>query len=104
MYLIKYSVVGLYNVLREKYLSNFTNSKIDTKIFAIYNFSRSLLNVIFGVFASILLQITNISNAMIIFGIVSLIIIVAVLKYMKNKVGLEPKEYSKLELKYDVKV
>lgn len=104
MYIIKYSVVGLYNVLREKYLSNFTNSKIDTKIFAIYNFSRSLLNVIFGVFASALLQKTNISNAMLIFGIVSLIIITIVLKYMKDKVGLDPEKYSKTELKYDTKV
>lgn len=103
MYVIKYSVVGLYNVLREKYLSNFTNSKIDTKIFAIYNFTRSLLNVIFGVFASILIDKVNISEAMVIFGIFSLLIISTTLIYMKNKVGLDSKQYSEIELKYDEK-
>lgn len=104
MYSIKYIVEGLYNVLREKYLSNFTNSKIDTKIFAIYNFSRSLLNVILGIFASILIDNLDISNAMVIFGIISLLIVQSVLIYMKDKVGLDPKQYSKEELKYDVKV
>lgn len=104
MYVIKYSVVGLYNVLRDNYLSNFTNSKIDTKIFAIYNFCRSLLNVLFGIFASILIDKVNISQAMMIFGITSLAIVSFVLTYMKNKVGLDPKEYSEIELKYDEKI
>lgn len=104
MYVIKYSVVGLYNVLRDNYLSNFTNSKIDTKIFAIYNFCRSLLNVLFGIFASILIDKVNISEAMMIFGITSLAIVSFVLTYMKNKVGLDPKEYSEIELKYDEKI
>ena len=41
---------------------------------------------------------------MIIFGITTFVIISVVLVYMKNKVGLEPKEYSETELKYDMKV
>lgn len=91
-------------VFKAKNLSNFTNSKIDTKIFAIYNFCRSLLNVLFGIFASILIDKVNISEAMMIFGITSLAIVSFVLTYMKNKVGLDPKEYSEIELKYDEKI
>lgn len=103
MYIIKYIVVGLYNVLLIKYLSNFTNSKIDTKIFAINSFANSITSVIFGLFAAKLLKIIPISNAMLVFGTFSLIMIIITLVYMKNKVGLEPTQYSKYELKYDNK-
>lgn len=104
MYVIKYTMVGLYNVLLIKYLSNFTNNKIDTEIFAINNFCSSVIGVLFGVFASVLIDNMETPNAMIIFGIFSLVIISTILVYMKNKVGLEPQKYSKTELKYDVKV
>lgn len=104
MYVIKYTMVGLYNVLLIKYLSNFTNNKIDTEIFAINNFCSSVIGVLFGVFASVLIDNMETPNAMIIFGIFSLAIISTILVYMKNKVGLEPQKYSKTELKYDVKV
>ncbi len=103
MYVIKFIMVGLYNVFLIKYLSNFTNSKIDTRIFAINNFCSCILGVVFGIFASILIENMKTSSAMLIFGGTSLIIISIVLIYMRNKVGLDPKEYSEIELKYDVK-
>ncbi len=104
MYVIKYTMVGLYNVLLIKYLSNFTNSKIDTKIFAINNFCSSVIGVLFGIFASMLIDNMTTSNAMIVFGTTAFVLISIILIYMKNKVGLEPQKYSKAELKYDVKV
>lgn len=103
MYIIKYVAVGLYNVLIIKYLSNFTNSQIDTKIFAINSFVASITAVVFGFSASKLIENLPVPIAMITFGVVSFIIMSAVLIYMKNKVGLEPKMYSELELKYDSK-
>lgn len=104
MYVIKYMMVGLYNVLLIKYLSNFTNSKIDTKIFAVNSFNSSIISVIFGLFASNLLNFMNIQKAMISFGITTLIIVILVLLYMRKRVGLDPKHYSELELKYETKV
>lgn len=103
MYVVKYTMVGLYNVLLIKYLSNFTNSKIDTKIFAINSFCSSIIGVALGIFASKLVEDLVTSTAMIIFGITTFIVISIVLIYMKNKVGLEPKQYSEIELKYDMK-
>lgn len=103
MYIIKYVAVGLYNVLIIKYLSNFTNSQIDTKIFAINSFVASITAVVFGLGASKLIESLPVPIAMITFGVVSFIIMSVVLLYMKNKVGLEPKMYSELELKYDNK-
>lgn len=104
MYVVKFAMVGLYNVLLIKYLSNFTNNQIDTRIFAINNFGSCMLGVTFGFFASILIDNMTTSNAIIIFGIFSLLIISIILIYMKNKLGLNPEKYSKLELKYDSKV
>ena len=103
MYIVKYISVGLYNVLIIKYLSNFTNSQIDTKIFAINNFVASITAVFFGLIASKLIEVLPIPIAMISFGLFAFIIMSAVLVYMKNKVGLNPQKYSELELKYDNK-
>lgn len=104
MYIIKYLTVGLYNVLIIKYLSNFTNAQIDTKIFAINSLVSSITAVCFGFVASRLLESLPIPIAMITFGMISFIIMSIVLFYMKNKVGLEPNMYSDFELKYDKKV
>lgn len=104
MYIIKYIAVSLYNVLIIKYLSNFTNSQIDTKIFAINSFTSSIVSVIFGLWASKLIEVLPVPIAMIAFGVISFIIMSFVLMYMKNKVGLEPKMYSELELKYDNRI
>ena len=101
MYIIKYSMVGLYNVLVIKYLSNFTNHKIDSKIFAVNSFNSSVLSVIFGLLGAGLLKIMPIQNAMLIYGTISFVIIIIVLAHMRERVGLEPSQYSKLELKYD---
>lgn len=104
MYIIKYISVGLYNVLLTKYLSNFTNQQIDTKIFAVNSIITSISSAIYGVFASRLVDEFNTGISMIIFGIVSLIMIILTLLYIKNKVGLDPKEYSNYELEYEMKV
>ena len=104
MYVIKYVVVGLYNVLLIKYLSNFTNSQIDTKIFAINSFCTSVTSAVAGIFASRLIDNFSTAEAMIIFGAFSAIILTIALLYMKNRFGLEPSKYSELEVKYDSKV
>lgn len=104
MYIVKYVVVGLYNVLLIKYLSNFTNSQIDTKIFAINSFCTSVTSALAGILASKLISDSTTAEAMIVFGAFSAIILTIALLYMKNRFGLEPSKYSDLEVKYDSKV
>lgn len=104
LYMIKYMSVGLYNVLYIKYLSNFTNSKIDTKIFAINSFLGATFSIIFGVIASALVRFMPTNKSMVLFGALSFLIIIFTLKYMKKRVGLKPEEYSEIELKYDSRV
>ena len=104
MYIIKYIMVGLYNVLLIQYLSNFTNQAIDTKIFGINNFCSCVVSALFGIIASILVKYMPTANTMIFFGWGSLILIGCILIYISDKVGLDPKQYSVLELKYDTKI
>lgn len=92
---------GIYYTIIEKYLRNFTNEKIDTKIFAVKNLFGGVFRVIAGLFASFLLDKTTTANSMIIIGTIFTLVFILTEKYMENRVGLKPEEYSKEETKYD---
>ena len=92
---------GIYNSSIERYLRNFTNEKIDTKIFAARNLVSGIVRIITGLFASFLLARISTDYSMLIMGIVFTIIYILTGKYMKERVGLKPEEYSKEERKYD---
>lgn len=100
-YGIKFICVGIYDSLMEKYLSNFTNQKIDTKIFTTNNFCKSIATAIAGIGGAFLLERMETAYCMIIVGIIFAILMTLVSKYMKTRVGLDPNEYTKEELKYD---
>ena len=100
-YIIRYSYQGIYYPLTEKYLSNFSNEKIDTKIFTARNFLKSIMGAVIGVIASFLLDRINISYCMLIMGILTIVFTMLMDKYMKTRVGLKPEQYSKEEVKYD---
>lgn len=101
MYIVRYIVNSIYYNLTEKYLRNFANEEIDTKIYTVKNLLKSIVSAIIGIFASFLLDRMNTAYCMIILGAVSTVLLVLVVKYMKKRVGLKPEEYSKEERKYD---
>ena len=92
---------GLYYTLIDKYLRNFTNEKIDTKIFATKNLFVGVFRVIAGLIASFLLDKTTTAYSMIIIGTIFTIVFIVTQKYMENRVGLNPDKYSNEETKYD---
>lgn len=100
-YIIRYAYKGIYYPLIEKYLRNFANEKIDTKIFTAKNFLGSILSALTGIMASFLLDRMNITYCMIIIGCITIIFTILMSKYMKTRVGLKPEEYSKEEREYD---
>ena len=100
-YIIKYVVNSIYYSLMEKYLRNFANEDIDTKIYTVKNLIKSISSAIVGVFAAFLLDRMSTAYCMIVFGIVFTILIILTISYMKTRVGLKPEEYSKEERKYD---
>ena len=93
--------MGMFHTIIDKYLRNFSNEKIDTKIFAAYNLFRSIFRMLAGLLASFLLDKMATTYCMIIIGILFTIIYILLGKYMKTRVGLKPEEYSNEERKYD---
>ena len=100
-YITRYICSGIYYALIEKYLSNFTNKDIDTKVFTANNLVRSVTSAGIGVFASFLLDRMETAYCMILIGVVFGILMLLVNKFMKTRVGLKPEQYSKEEVKYD---
>lgn len=92
---------GMYYTIRDKYLGNFSNKKIDTKIYTVNQLFGNISKVIAGIIASFLLDKMNTAYCMITIGIMFTIIYLLTEKYMKTRVGLKPEEYSKEERKYD---
>lgn len=93
--------MGMFHTIIDKYLRNFSNEKIDTKIFAAYNLFRSVFRMLAGLLASFLLDKMATVYCMIIIGVLFTIIYILLGKYMKTRVGLKPEEYSNEERKYD---
>ncbi len=100
-YLGKYIFTAMYFPLIEKYLSNFTNEEIDTKIFTANNFLKGVSGALSGILASFLLDRMETAYCMVIIGIIFGILLLLVNRFMKTRVGLKPEEYSKEEVKYD---
>ena len=92
---------GMYYTIIDKYLRNFTNKEIDTKIFAAKNLFCSVVRVMGGLFASFLLDKMTTAYCMIIIGVIFTIAFILTERYMRKRVGLKPEEYSKVETKYD---
>lgn len=92
---------GMYYTIIDKYLRNFTNKQIDTKIFATKNLFCNIIRVIGGLFASFLLDKMTTAYCMIIIGVIFMIAFILTERYMSSRVGLKPEEYSKEETKYD---
>lgn len=100
-YMIRYSYQAMYYPLTERYLRNFSNEKIDTKIFTARNFLKSVLSAVIGIIGSFLLERINISYCMLIIGVSTIILTILMSQYMKTRVGLKPQEYAKEELQFD---
>ncbi len=100
-YIVARYAHGMYYTIIDRYLRNFTNKNIDTKIFAVKNLCVNFVSAIAGMLSSFLLDKTTTAYAMITVGIVFTIAFILMGKYMKSRVGLKPEEYSKEERKYD---
>lgn len=103
LYLIQYAIKGPYMGLMTRYMNNFTNRGIRPKITALKQLSANLFTAIISMLCAILLDITTTANTFIIVGCIATIFIVLLLDYMRDKVGLKPKEYSEEDLKYSTK-
>lgn len=103
LYFIQQSVRGPYMGLMSRYLNNFTNKKIRSKISAFKNLTANLSTAIFTFVCSLLLSVTTTANTFIIVGCIATIALVLILDYMKDKVGIKPEYYTKEDVKYSIR-
>lgn len=101
-YIIRYSDKGLLYSLPNRYMRNFADSKIVSKIFASKGFVEAILKAFLGVIASVLLNYMSTAQAMTLLGICFLVTVIIILSYMKTRVGLKPEEYEKEDIEYKV--
>lgn len=101
VYLVGKFAHGMFYAIMDKYLRNFTNKDIDTKVFAGKNLFVNIVSVVMGILASFLLDKMKTAYCMIIVGTAFTIMYILMGRYMKTRVGLKPEQYSKEERKYD---
>lgn len=94
--------VSIWYILEAKYLKNFTKEDTRNKITFAYEFIGGIVASFFSVVGGLLLNILNVRNAFLVVGIVALVTIIIVLNYMKTRFGLEPEEYKKEDIEFEV--
>lgn len=89
-----YAARAIYDVLIKRYLGNFADKDLLPKIYSVNSLGKNLIRAIIGITGSCIIGICSKAYiATIIMGSVFVILMVAVLLYMKTRVGLKPEEY-----------
>lgn len=100
LFIIQNVLKGPYRTLIVRYMNNFTNKSIRTKLATIESLAYYSISVIFSLTSSYLLKVTSTANALLTIGIISTFSIGTLLYLMKGRVGLKPEEYPDEDLKY----
>lgn len=100
MYVIQYAIQSPYYTLSSVYIKNFTSLEIRTKISSTFDLIKSVSQFLIALFASYLLTIITVKNSFIILGSIFLIIMFAILIYIKPRFGLKPEDYKKEDIKF----
>ena len=98
LFSLQYIVRGPFYTIIKRYLNNFTTTKARNRIYSITTFFESLGGLAFTFLGSIIVEYSNSSYAFLIIGVLSLILVIMILDYMKPRVGLKPEEYKKSEI------
>ena len=91
---------GPYRTLIVRYMNNFTNKAIRTKLATIESLAYYVVTIIFSLTCSILLENTSTANTFVVIGIITTFLLGTLLYFMKGRVGLKPEQYSEEDLKY----
>ena len=96
-----YVAKGFYQVLRSRYLNNFSNSKILHNLYSVDTILENLSRMILTFIGSLILIATDIKYAIMILGIMFTIIAIIVSRYMKTRVGLKPEQYKREDIRFE---
>lgn len=91
---------GMYQVLKKRYMNNFSNSEILPKIYSVNGIMTSVGKMLVGLLASSILKRTDIFHALLILGAICTCAIIVLGIYSKSRLGLKPEEYNEKDIKY----
>ena len=99
-YVIHHFFRGPYWILNDRYITNFTNSENRAKILSANNFIKHIGEIVIKFLGGILLEYYTTGTAYLIIGVIGLIVILLVLRYMHKRIGLRPEKYSTKDIGY----
>ena len=102
IFILRAYAKGLYQVLKNRYMNNFANNTILPKIYSINGIMANVGKMLVGILASTILKFTSIQNSLLVLGSLCTIIVIALFIYSKNKLGLNPKEYTEKDIGYKI--
>ena len=91
---------AIWYVLEYKYLKHFTESEMRNKITLAYEFVGCISASIFSILGGLVVEVIDTRDAILVVGLVSLIIIILILDYMRTRFGLKPEEYKKEDIEF----
>ena len=91
-------IEGPYNTIMNQYLSNFSTSRIRTKIYTINSLLCEGIYALITFISSLLLSIFSASISLVLIGSLFTLAFVYLLSTMQNKVGLAPEQYQEGEI------
>ena len=89
-------------VIKKRYMNNFSDDKILTKIYSANSIIDNLFRMIVCFIGSCALNYMDIKYAMIFLGILFTAVAILISSYIKTRVGLKPEEYKKEDIHYKI--
>jgi len=89
-------------VTQYTYLKNFTTQKSRNKISFTYELIVGFVASILSLIGATILDTLNVRHAMLLVGLLFLAIMIVILDYMRTRIGLKPKEYTKDDLEFKI--
>lgn len=87
-------------VTQYTYLKNFTNEKTRNKISFTYELIVGIVASIMSLIGAAILENFHVKYAIILVGLMFLAVMIVILDYMKTRIGLKPKQYTKKDLQF----
>lgn len=87
-------------VTQYTYLKNFTTASSRNKISFTYELITCVVASIMSLVGAAILDSINIRDAMLLAGLMFLAVMIVILDYMRTRIGLKPRQYTKEDLKF----
>lgn len=86
---------GIYRISIKKYMNNFTTHNIRGKLLSVFYIFEAIGKSLFLFIAGLTIDNVGTNMTSIIIGIIGIILVYFILKYLKKHLGLKPEEYEK---------